>query len=46
MCNFRDVDWDKFRTALKKCLANTGLPKWIKTQMQLDNTCKKLMLAI
>jgi hypothetical protein len=33
MRNFRDVDWDEFRTALEKCLANTSLPKWIKTQM-------------
>jgi hypothetical protein len=29
--NFRDVDWDKFRSALEKCLATTGLPTWIKT---------------
>ena len=44
--NFREVEWDKFRTELRTELAPLGRPKTIEDQPSLDEACKQLTLAI
>ena len=44
--NFRDVDWEKFRTELRSQLAHVGLPGHIEDQQSLDEECDNLTKAI
>ena len=44
--NYRDVDWEKFRTGLRGELTKLGLPQPIRNQTSLDEECDKLTKAI
>jgi endonuclease/exonuclease/phosphatase family metal-dependent hydrolase len=44
--NFRNVDWEKFRSDLRTTLAQMGIPKPIRDQPALDRDCEKLTKAI
>ena len=44
--NFRDVDWEKFRTGLRGELTKLGLPQPIRNQTCLDEECAKLTKAL
>ena len=44
--NFRNVDWDKFRTALRTHLAQLEAPLPIENQQSLDSKCDKLTNAL
>ena len=44
--NFREVDWDKFRTTLKAEMSQLGLAGPITSQSELDEDCEKLTRAL
>ena len=44
--NFREVDWDEFRTSLENQLLNLLPPERILNQNQLDSSCEMLTSAI
>ena len=44
--NFRDISWSEFREKLSEKLIRWGIPKYIKTQGELDKTCSKLTSII
>ncbi len=44
--NFRSINWENFRSKLKKQLTNCPNPACIADQTQLDQSCEKLMKAL
>jgi ribonuclease HI len=46
IANFRNVDWEKFRSVLEGQLRTLGLPRAIRNQGELDTECSRLTNAI
>ena len=44
--NYREVEWETFRDKLKSKISGWGIPKFIKTQSELNKICTELTSAI